>query len=53
MLKRKIKHYLQDKLEVTKTVEIVDQLNKTIWVSNFVINNMMSPNDIFVVGVKK
>ncbi|GEM_PF-3225839 len=52
LLKRKIKHYLQDRLEITKTVEIVDQLNKTIWVSNFVIKNMMSPNDIFVIGVK-
>jgi SAM-dependent methyltransferase len=53
LLKWKIKKYIKNKMKLSQIEEIIDtKLNSIIWVSNFVMNNMIAPNDIYVIGEK-
>lgn len=52
LLKWKIKNYIKEKTRLSRIEEIINALNSTIWVSNFVINNMIAPNDIYIIGEK-
>jgi SAM-dependent methyltransferase len=52
LIGKKARYSLQKILGINRLNEAIDQLNKSIWVSNFVLGNMLEPGDIYIIGKK-